>query len=99
MASLWGGSMRHVMMWGLSICLLAGMAAAGEVTQSEYSQLKKEVEELRQRLSSRAPVGTASATVDQCLDNKYGPNAVVTTRQGKLTIGGLLQVWYYSIQN
>jgi len=39
------------------------------------------------------------STVDKMVDSKYGPNSAVTTKSGKLTISGLLQVWYYSIQN
>jgi hypothetical protein len=70
----------------------------GQVTQAEYEKLKSEVENLRQKLATSAPVGSGSA-VDRVLENKYGPNAGVTTRQGRLTIGGLLQVWFYTIQN
>lgn len=69
----------------------------------DYSSLKKEVEDLRKKLSTNGgsapktvgPIGRADAVVA----NKYGPNATVTTKTGKLTIGGLLQVWSYHIQN
>ncbi|MBI3827978.1 MAG: hypothetical protein HY291_00580 [Planctomycetes bacterium] len=68
----------------------------------DYSNLKKEVEDLRKKLSTNGstpkavgPIGRADAMVA----NKYGPNATVTTKTGKLTIGGLLQVWNYRIQN
>src|SRR3990172_3834684 len=72
---------------------------AGEgPTTAEYEQLKKEVEDLRKKMASTTPVASKTA-VDTALDNKYGPNATVTSRQGKLTIGGLLQVWAYTIQN
>ncbi|MCW8131602.1 MAG: hypothetical protein KIS92_14745 [Planctomycetota bacterium] len=69
-----------------------------EVTDAEYNALKKEVEELRKRVSMTTPVGQRSPLEDS-LDRKYGPNAGAVSRQGKLTIGGLVQVWYYSIQN
>jgi hypothetical protein len=80
--------------WGASRAL--GAAAEG-VSKADYEKLKKEVEDLRQKISAAQPVATTG--VDKLIDNKYGPNAVVTTRQGKLIMGGLLQVWYYSIQN
>ncbi|MCZ7647322.1 MAG: OprO/OprP family phosphate-selective porin [Planctomycetota bacterium] len=85
------------------VCTLAlGALRAGEggdVTQAEYDQLKKELADLQRMLDSTTPVGPRSSAVDEALDNKYGPDARVSTRAGKLTIGGLLQVWYYSIQN
>ncbi|MCW8133323.1 MAG: hypothetical protein KIS92_23465 [Planctomycetota bacterium] len=70
-------------------------------SSEDYSNLKKEVEDLRKKLNGgTAPkavgaIGRADATVA----NRYGPGATVTTKKGKLTIGGLLQVWTYSIQN
>ncbi|MBI3830645.1 MAG: hypothetical protein HY291_14080 [Planctomycetes bacterium] len=92
--------------WGLALVSLlavssfvrAAEAAKPQVTDAEYKALKTEVEELRKRVSMTTPVGQRSA-VDDTLDRKYGPNAAVVTRQGRLTIGGLIQVWYYSIQN
>jgi len=85
------------------IALVASVATAAEapkteVTDAEYNALKKEVEELRKKVSMTTPVGQSSA-VDDAVDRKYGPNASVVTRQGKLTIGGLVQAWYYTIQN
>jgi hypothetical protein len=85
----------------LALLVVTGrVVRAGDVvTQAEYEKLKKEVSDLRAKLAQTTPVGPKGTVVDQALDNKYGPNAVVSTRQGKLTIGGLMQVWYYSIQN
>ncbi|MBI3828556.1 MAG: hypothetical protein HY291_03515 [Planctomycetes bacterium] len=88
------------------LCLVAMssvfMAKAMASTPDDYSNLKKEVEDLRKKLSTNGgapkavgPIGKADAMVA----NKYGPNATVTTKTGKLTIGGLLQVWNYRIQN
>ena len=37
--------------------------------------------------------------IEKALGAKYGPSAAVTSKSGKLQIGGLLQVWYYSIRN
>jgi hypothetical protein len=92
--------------WGSLACLLAvgltlGSAMAGTASKQDFADLKKEVEELRQRLAVRnvpAPSG-AIARADTLVENKYGPNAMVTTKDGKLTLGGLLQFWAYSIQN
>jgi len=71
--------------------------AADSELRKELEMLKKEIEDLRKEKAAARPVGTG--VVDQMVDNKYGPNAKVTTKQGKLTIGGLLQVWAYGIQN
>lgn len=65
---------------------------------ASYDGLKAEVEALRREKSAAKPVAP-SATASAVVDNKYGPNAAVVTKAGKLTIGGLVQVWYYSIQN
>jgi hypothetical protein len=65
--------------------------------KKELESLKKEIEDLRKEKATSRPVGTG--VVDKMVDNKYGPDAVVKTKQGKLTIGGLLQVWYYNIEN
>jgi hypothetical protein len=64
---------------------------------AEIEQLKKDIEQLRQQLSTSTAM--PKSPVDKALESKYGPNATVTTRTGKLTIGGLVQVWYYSIAN
>lgn len=94
-------SIKHLVGVLGAVVLLAGSYAFGASTH-DFSNLKKEVEELRQRLATQrtdkvtsGPIGRADAVVA----NKYGPNAQVTTRDGKLTIGGLLQVWNYNIQN
>lgn len=60
--------------------------------------LQKEVEGLRkEKAASKAAI--APGVAEKALENKYGPNAKVTTKQGKLAIGGLVQMWYTSIQN
>ncbi|MCY3021318.1 MAG: tetratricopeptide repeat protein, partial [Planctomycetota bacterium] len=38
-------------------------------------------------------------SLDETFAGRYGPNAAVTTRNGKLTVGGLMQAWYYSVQD
>jgi len=90
--------------WFLCVAMLVGMSSvwAGAASTQDFSDLKKEVEDLRARLAQKSaapqtpgPIGRADALVG----NKYGPNAAVTTKEGKLTVGGLVQVWAYSIQN
>ena len=94
-----------VRMRGTVAALLAAMmfvvpvaVRAADATQAEIDKLKKDVEDLRRKLSgSSATVQRTS--VDKALDSKYGPNASVSTRNGRLTISGLVQVWYQSVQN
>lgn len=82
----------------LAALMFGQMAHAADTTQAEIDKLKKEIEDLRRRtMTQNAPVGKGS--VDKALDSKYGPNSTVSTRNGKLHIGGLVQVWYYSIEN
>lgn len=83
---------------GLVAIGLPFRAQAGDSDlKKELESLKKEIEDLRKEKAAARPVGTG--VVDKMVDNKYGPDAVVKTKQGKLTIGGLLQVWYYNIEN
>ena len=60
--------------------------------------LRKEVEALRKRLNEK-PSSSPIGKVDAMTSSKFGPNAAVTTKTGKLQIGGLLQIWNYSIEN
>ena len=91
--------LSNVWMLVLAVLLAPLSCWAGEagISKQDYEKLKKEVEELRQKINSSAPV--VGTRADALVDNKYGPNAQAATRQGKLTMGGLVQVWYYSIQN
>ena len=86
--------------WAIPVLVLAlfGPAfGADDDLRATVEKLKKEVEDLRKERAASKPVGTG--VVDKVIENKYGPNAPVTTKTGKLTLGGLIQVWYYSIQN
>jgi len=71
---------------------------AADASEAEIAQLKKDIESLRKSLAGSS-AAMPKSSVDKMVEGKYGPNATVTTRNGKLTIGGLLQVWYYSVQN
>lgn len=88
----------RLLMVGVSL-LAAGIVAGESVTQAQYEALKKQVEDLRERVAKSTPVVNQTAPVEELVNNKYGPDAPTTTKQGKLTMGGLVQVWYYSIQN
>ena len=88
----------------LAFCVAVPLALhAGDASQAEIETLRKEVEALRKEFSHRQSVhsaGTGSTVVDKAVAQKYGSSATpVTTKTGKLKISGLLQVWYYSVQN
>src|SRR5947207_2188895 len=86
-------------------CLLAAavliLPSVVMAADAEVEQLKRDIEDLRKQLRnvSTTHTTTVSSGCDKCLDSKYGPNAVVTTKNGKLTIGGLVQAWYYTFQH
>jgi phosphate-selective porin len=80
------------------ILVVPSAVFAGDASQAEIEALKKDIEQLRRQLAGSSTAMPRSS-VDRMVEGKYGPNTSVTTRSGKLTIGGLLQVWYYSIQN
>lgn len=89
----------------LTISLLCAPAMGFAASQQEFTDLKKEVEGLRARMGNN-PAAAASTTAsgpigraDAAIENKYGPNAPATTKQGIMTLGGLVQVWWYTIQN
>jgi len=102
---MWGRDFRLFSWRSLTVLLVCTALVAPRVfgaSTEDYSNLKKEVEDLKKKLTTNAgapkvagPIGKASASVA----NKYGPNAPVTTKTGKLQIGGLLQVWAYHINN
>lgn len=93
---------------GLFLVLFCSSSAAMavEVSQEQWEALNKEVTNLRKNdeelrklvtdLSGRlTPV---SNPVDKALKIKYGPSAPVSSKQGKLTMSGFTQIWYYSFQ-
>ncbi|MFH0938631.1 MAG: porin [Planctomycetota bacterium] len=67
---------------------------------SPVEDLRKEVEKLRKDVSKQETAAKSSVgRLNDLASAKYGPDAPVTTKNGKLQIGGLLQVWFQSIQN
>jgi hypothetical protein len=78
-----------------TVAVLCGVARAG----TTVDDLRKEVEDLRKRINNKDSAASPIGGIDKSIDSKYGPNAKVTTKAGKLEIGGLLQIWNYSIQD
>lgn len=67
-----------------------------EVPQAEWEKMKAEIEALRKKDAAASAI--EKSPLDKTLA-KYGPTAAVTTKTGKLTLSGLVQIWYYTIQN
>ena len=64
--------------------------------------LRKEIDDLRQRVAQKS---NESAPLSRAIESRMGGTtspqgpAGVKTRSGRLRIGGLAQIWAYSIQN
>jgi phosphate-selective porin len=71
------------------------------ISRSEFEELKRQLASIqKENLELRFQAAPFNSTpADQVLNTKYGPNGAMATKAGKLTISGLLQVWYYYIQN
>jgi len=92
---------KHMFVASLMAVLLMAVSctvrASNDASKADIDSLKKEIEDLRKQLNRTAPA--RSNTVDKALESKgYGPDCPVKTHQGRLTIGGLLQAWYYAPQ-
>ena len=86
-----------------SVLAVFGLVLIGTVCRpvhaaSNIDELRSEVEDLRKRINDK-PAATSTAHIESMVGNKYGPSKEVGTKNGKLTLGGLLQVWNYSIKN
>lgn len=90
----------------VALLCLGYVAGAADVVvpASEWEAIKAklgEMDRLKQQVNDMQAKGAEPATtsmVDTAMDSKYGPNANVTTKTGKLTVGLLTQIWYYNIQ-
>ena len=60
------------------------LASIREEKSSALEKVTKELEEIRKEKAAAKPVG--KGVVDKVVDNKYGPDAVVKTKQGKFMI-------------
>jgi hypothetical protein len=67
------------------------------VSRSEFERMVKENDRLKNKVEPGVISGTE--TVQQIVQNKYAAGNPVETKAGRLRIGGLLQVWYYTIQD
>jgi len=74
-----------------------GVVVAVDASQAEIEQLRKEIDSLRRQLQGSSATMPKSS-VESAMATKYGPGATVTTKSGKLTIGGLLQIWFSAHQ-
>jgi phosphate-selective porin len=88
--------MRRV---GLSTVIALALLVCGAQAAVPVEDLRQEVEKLRTDIAQKEKAATSVANLDAIAGSKYGPNAPVTTKNGKLQIGGLVQVWYQHIQN
>lgn len=72
-----------------------------EAIQAANQNLAEEIRDLKARIEALPPIVDFDpvARAEDRTENRYGPNAEVRTREGRLRIGGLVQVWFYSIQN
>ena len=80
-----------------AVLLVCTGVKAVEISQAEWDRMKKDIDDLRRNKAGQS--SQINSNVDKIMDSKYGPNTPVKTNTGKLTISGLVQVWYYSIQN
>ena len=81
------------------LCFSVLMFLGTSYAASDVNDLKNQVEQLRKEISKNEDGKSFGSGVTDGLRDRYGPNAPVTTKNGKLQIGGLVQVWYQSIQN
>ena len=78
----------------VALYLVSSLAVHGlEITQEKWEQLQKRVDDQQAQVAAQQ---VQASPVDTALDSKYGPNAPVTTKAGKLQIIGLTQIWYYN---
>jgi hypothetical protein len=80
-----------------ALAIACALLAASE--DDKVGALRAEVDGLRRQLSASG--GSQPDKPVQAALNRRGwnENAAITTRDGRLTVGGLVQVWAYSIQN
>ena len=86
----------------LMVFVSVGYAADGSDLESlkrEIENLKRDNEEIHKTNATLAEkLHPLADSAQYVVDSKYGPNAPVTSKTGKLSMNGLVQVWYYTIQ-
>ncbi|HLX63169.1 MAG TPA: porin [Planctomycetota bacterium] len=84
----------------LAATVLRAEESNAPVTRQEIELLKRQLAEVRdENFALRAKIEPLSDALSNGVAEKYGPGSVATGSTCKLTIGGLMQVWYYGIQN
>lgn len=86
--------------------LLVGLAVVGFTFQvraesdleKQVQEMAREINRLKMEKGNSGPAGSSVLGRISEKDRGYGPDAVVTSKAGRVTIGGLLQVWYYAIE-
>ena len=79
---------------GIVVLLSLSLLARAETTVDD---LRSEVESLRKSMSDKHTERDVSRAIESKFSGQI--NAPVQTKAGRLKIGGLLQVWAYTIQN
>ena len=95
------GGLAFILFGAIGLSVLARGANAADV-RSDIELMKKEIEDLRKNIGEKSlhdATPISSDTSCKVLDNCSCGNAPVKTKSGKLTLGGLVQVWYYAPQH
>ncbi|MFH0938308.1 MAG: porin [Planctomycetota bacterium] len=82
----------------LIVALFTVVICSNARAGTTVEDLRKEVADLRKRINEKdtaAPI----RKVESVIENKYDSPCPVITKNGKLEIGGLLQIWNYHIEN
>lgn len=81
--------------------MFMGAMAAEPAPASDTEELKQMVDSLQKRIKavSSSNESTPVAEVESAVADKLGDGQPITTHTGRLTVGGLMQVWYQHIQN
>src|SRR5450755_4274084 len=91
------GRMSRLYVALLLVCAVSAGVCRGS---QQIDDLRADVEKLRVELSKKESEPQAPISRVDALNNcHYGPNEVARTKNGKLTIGILTQVWYQHIDN
>ena len=94
----------------LLVSVLSGVVSAEDQVRKDLDQLRKDLDQLRkEKIADRAEIDalrkeraaaqTPIASVQTAVESKYGHLTPVTTKTGKLTLSGMVQVWYMAIEN
>ncbi|HYG74987.1 MAG TPA: porin [Planctomycetota bacterium] len=93
-------SMSRARVSALYLLVFSALLSVAKAAETpDIGDLRKQVEELRKQLASRETERNLPRQIDDRVSNAFGVNTPVQTKAGKLSIGGLIQVWAYSIQN